>query len=74
MLENVKVTTFEHIDDTLSFEHVIAAGKIGVESSVNNQDSKTPLYIAEEMDNLDTSAKREAEEEMGLGDLGTINP
>ena len=52
MLENVKVTNHLDINDNLSFEHIIVAGQIGVESSVNNQDSKTNLNVAYEPENM----------------------
>ena len=52
MLENVKVTNYLDINDKLSFEHIIVAGQIGVESSVNNQGSKTNLNVAYEPENM----------------------
>ena len=48
MLHTVKVTDYTNIDDHLSLEHVAMAGKIGVESTVNNQDSKTPIFLEEQ--------------------------
>ena len=52
MLENVKVTNHLNINDSFSFEHIMVAGQIGVESAINNQESKTPLYLENERDTL----------------------
>ena len=52
MLEKVKVTNHLNINDSFSFEHIMGAGKIAVESTVNNQSSKTPLYLENERDTL----------------------
>ena len=46
MLENVKVTNAMNINETHSFDKIMIAGGVAVETAVNNQDSKTPLYIA----------------------------
>ena len=48
MLHTVKVTDYTNIDDHLSLAHVAKAGKIDVESTVNNQDSKTPIFLEEQ--------------------------
>ena len=45
-LEKVHVVEAERIDENLSFNHIVAKGAIGVESSVNNQSAKTPLHLA----------------------------
>ena len=43
-LERVQVTTYEHIEDTMSFKHIMEKGNIGVESKQNTNE-KTPLYL-----------------------------
>ena len=52
MLENVKVTNHVYINETHSFAKIMEAGGVAVESAINNQDSKTPLYLGEQSENL----------------------
>ena len=45
MVSTVQVHGKNTIDDHMSFEQVMVAGNIGVQSSVNNQDAKTPIVL-----------------------------
>ena len=52
MLETVKVTNYLNINESFSFEQIMVAGQIGVESAINNQVEKTPLFLENEKDTL----------------------
>ena len=45
MVERIKVTTHEHIDEHLSLEHVAEKANIGVEVTKNNQGVSTQMFI-----------------------------
>ena len=52
MLEKVKVTNHLNINESFSFEHIMLAGQIGVESAINNQSIKTSLNLENHSENL----------------------
>ena len=52
MVSTVQVHGYLTIKENMSFDKIIDAGRIGVKSSVNNQESKTPLHIERNQENL----------------------
>ena len=47
MVHSVKVSNHLHINDHHSFEQIMEAANIAVESNVNQTDVKTSLYLEE---------------------------
>ena len=48
MVQSIRVTNHEHIDEHLSLEQVAERANIGVESSANNQGQSTKMFINEQ--------------------------
>ena len=52
MVSTVQVHGYQNINDHYSFDAIVEAGRIGVQSAQNNQVSKTPLALENNQENL----------------------